>query len=101
MFKAAIDRPVVVTVGILILCLMGALAVFQVPVQMIPDIEARVLTVETRWPGATPQDVEKEIIIEQEEYLRRIPGLERITSRASTSPSSSTTSPRAVLIRKA
>ncbi len=85
MFKAAIDRPVVVTVGILILCLMGALAVFQVPVQMIPDIEARVLTIDTRWPGATPQDIEKEIIIEQEEYLRRIPGLERITSRASTS----------------
>ncbi len=85
MFQAAISRPVVVTVGILILCLMGALAVFQVPVQMIPDIEARVLTVETRWPGATPQDVEKEIIIEQEEYLRRIPGLERITSRAATS----------------
>ncbi len=85
MLAAAIERPVVVTVGILILCLLGALAVFQVPVQMIPDIEARVLTVDTRWPGATPQDIEKEIIIEQEEYLRRIPGLERITSRASTS----------------
>ncbi len=85
MFAGAIARPVVITVGILILCLMGVLAVFQVPVQMIPDIEARVLTVETRWPGATPQDIEKEIIIEQEEYLRRIPGLERITSRASTS----------------
>lgn len=85
MLAAAIERPVVVTVGILILCLLGALAVFQVPVQMIPDIEARVLTVDTRWAGATPQDIEKEIIIEQEEYLRRIPGLERITSRASTS----------------
>lgn len=85
MFQAAIERPVIVTVGILILCLMGALAVFQVPVQMIPDIEARVLTVDTRWPGATPQDIEKEIIIEQEEYLRRIPGLERISSRARTS----------------
>lgn len=85
MFQGAIQRPVVVTVGMLILCLIGILAVFQVPVQMIPDIEARVLTVDTRWPGATPQDIEKEIIVEQEEYLRRIPGLERITSRASTS----------------
>ena len=84
MFRFAIDRPVIVAVGILILCLLGVLSVFQVPVQMIPDIEARVITVETRWPGATPQDIEKEIIIEQEEYLRRIPGLERITSRAST-----------------
>ena len=85
MFQGAIQKPVIVTVGMLILCLVGVLAVFQVPVQMIPDIEARVLTVDTRWPGATPQDIEKEIIVEQEEYLRRIPGLERITSRASTS----------------
>ncbi|MEM1435769.1 MAG: efflux RND transporter permease subunit [Pseudomonadota bacterium] len=84
MFRFAVQRPVIVAVGILILCLLGALAVFQVPVQMIPDIEARVLTIDTRWPGATPQDIEKEIIIEQEEYLRRIPGLERITSRATT-----------------
>jgi len=84
MFRFAIERPILVAVAILILCLLGVLSVFQVPVQMIPDIEARVLTVDTRWPGATPQDIEKEIIIEQEEYLRRIPGLERITSRAST-----------------
>ena len=84
MFRFAVHQPVIVVVAILILCLLGAVSVFQVPVQMIPDIEARVLTVETRWPGATPQDVEKEIIVEQEEYLRRIPGLERITSVAST-----------------
>ena len=84
MFRLAIDRPVIVSVAILILCFMGVLAVFRVPVQMIPDVEARVLTVQTVWPGATPQDIEKEIIVEQEEYLRRIPGLERIVSRAST-----------------
>ena len=84
MFRFAVQQPVIVVVAILILCLLGVLSVFQVPVQMIPDIEARVLTVETRWPGATPQDVEKEIIVEQEEYLRRIPGLERIVSVART-----------------
>ncbi len=84
MFRFAIDKPVIVSVAILILCFLGVLAVFRVPIQMIPDVEARILTVQTVWPGATPQDIEKEIIVEQEEYLRRIPGLERITSRAST-----------------
>ncbi|MFT5351674.1 MAG: multidrug efflux pump subunit AcrB [Gammaproteobacteria bacterium] len=42
------------------------------------------MSVTTQWPGASPQDVEKEIIIEQEEYLRRIPSLDRMISRAST-----------------
>jgi len=35
------------------------------------------------WPGATPQDIEKEIVIEQEEYLRSIPGLQRIIASSS------------------
>ena len=35
-------------------------------------------------PAPRPRDVEKEIIIEQEEYLRRIPGLERMISQATT-----------------
>ncbi|HCJ63720.1 MAG TPA: hypothetical protein DHV78_05465, partial [Alcanivorax sp.] len=38
--------------------------------------------VQTSWPGATPQDVEKEILIEQEEYLRNIPNLRRLTATA-------------------
>ncbi|MEM7017410.1 MAG: efflux RND transporter permease subunit, partial [Pseudomonadota bacterium] len=84
MFRFAIEKPVILTVGILIICLFGILSIFRVPIQMIPDLDARVISVETSWPGATPQDVEKELIIEQEEFLRRIPGLERMTSSAST-----------------
>ena len=83
MFEFFIRNPVIVTVGSLLIVLFGILAYLRVPVQMIPDLDARVITVITRWPGATPQDVEREIIIEQEDYLRSIPGIERIISRAS------------------
>ena len=84
MFRFAIEKPLIITVAVLIVCLFGILAIFRVPIQMIPDLDARVVTVVTSWPGATPQDVEQEIIIEQEEYLRRITGLERMISRAVT-----------------
>ena len=84
MFRFAIEKPLIIAVAVLIICLFGLLAIFRVPIQMIPDLDVRVVTVITQWPGATPQDVEKEIIIEQEEYLRRIPGLERMISGAST-----------------
>jgi multidrug efflux pump subunit AcrB len=40
--------------------------------------------VRTNWPGATPQDIEKEILIEQEEYLRTIPNLDKLTATAET-----------------
>ncbi len=84
MFRFAIEKPVILTVAMLIVCLFGVLAVFRVPIQMIPDLDVRAVSITTTWPGASPQDVEKEIIIEQEEYLRRIPSLERMISRATT-----------------
>jgi multidrug efflux pump subunit AcrB len=84
MFRFAIERPVILTVAILILTLFGVLAIFNVPVQMIPDLDARIISIRTTWPGASPQDLEKEILVEQEKYLARIPGLERMVSSANT-----------------
>ena len=84
MIEAFLRRGTLLTVILLIVCLFGVLAAMRVPVQMIPDLEIRTISVITSWPGATPQDVEKEILIEQEEYLRGIPNLERMVSNAST-----------------
>ncbi|MBT8444641.1 MAG: efflux RND transporter permease subunit, partial [Gammaproteobacteria bacterium] len=83
MFEQIIQRGVLMTVIVLILGVLGTLAAFRIPVQMIPDLEIRTITVRTSWPGATPQDIEKEILIEQEEYLRTIPSLQRIIATAS------------------
>ncbi|MEN8720763.1 MAG: efflux RND transporter permease subunit [Oceanococcaceae bacterium] len=77
-------RGTLLTVITLVVCVLGVLAVFRVPIQMIPDLEVRTISVETRWSGATPQDVEKDILVEQEEYLRAIPGLTRLKAQAST-----------------
>ena len=82
MFEALIKRGTLIAVVALIVCVLGIVTAMRIPVQMIPDLEVRTITVSTRWSGATPQDIEKEIIIEQEEYLRAIPSLERIISRA-------------------
>ena len=84
MFKLAIDKPVIVGVAIAIVCLFGVLAIMRVPIQMIPDLDPRVVSVRTNWVGATPQDVEQEILIRQERFLARIPGLVRMTSWADT-----------------
>ena len=83
MFAGVIRHGTILAVVVLVICVLGVLAATRIPVQMIPDLEVRVVDVDTRWPGATPQDVEKEILIEQEEYLRSLPGLERMISTAS------------------
>ena len=69
MFDGAIKNATQVTVVVLTLCVIGIMCALRLPVGMIPDLEVRTITVETAWPGATPQDVEKEILIQQEDYL--------------------------------
>jgi multidrug efflux pump subunit AcrB len=82
MIAAAVHRGVLVTVLVLIATILGLVAALNIPVQMIPDLEVRTITVQTGWSGATPQDVEKEILIEQERYLRSLPNLKRMVSYA-------------------
>jgi multidrug efflux pump subunit AcrB len=83
-FEAVLKRGLLLTITILVICVLGMVAVLRIPVQMIPDLEVRTITVRTYWPGATPQDVEKEILVEQEEHLRNVPGLQRMISTADT-----------------
>ena len=82
MFEKIVRNGTLMTVIVLIITLLGVLAALRIPVQMIPDLEVRTISVLTRWSGATPQDVEKEILIEQEEYLRNLPNLRRLTATA-------------------
>jgi multidrug efflux pump subunit AcrB len=88
MFAAIIKRGTIVAVGALIIALLGIMATLRIPVQMIPDLDVRTISIETRWPGATPQDIEKEILLEQEEYLRNIPNLARMEATASSGSAS-------------
>src|SRR6056297_694257 len=82
MFAGIIRLGTIVAVVVLIICVLGVRAALRIPVQMIPDLEVRVIGVDTRWPRAHPQDVEKEILVEQEQYLRTLPNLNRMISRA-------------------
>ncbi|MFY8325657.1 efflux RND transporter permease subunit [Pseudoalteromonas sp. ZZD1] len=84
MLQGAVKNATLVAVAVLISCILGLVAAFKIPVQMIPDLDVRTITVVTQWPGATPQDVEKEILIEQERYLRSLPNLKRMSSYANT-----------------
>ena len=75
LLAVAIRRPVSVVSVVLLVLFFGVLSVFQLPVQLTPDIAAPTITVSTTWPGAAPVDVESEVIEPQEEVLKRVPGL--------------------------
>ncbi len=51
MFDAIVRNGLLMTVAALILTVLGVLAASRIPVQMIPDLEVRTVTVQTSWPG--------------------------------------------------
>lgn len=80
LIRLCLARPVGVSVGVLLLVLFGLLALFAIPIQLTPNVDVPVVTVETRWQGATPQEIEQEIVERQEEMLQSVKGLQKMTS---------------------
>jgi len=80
LFETFIRNPVKVSVGILIIVLFGSISLITMPKQLTPAVQNPVLTIETRWPGASPQEIEREIVQEQEEQLATVGGLVKMTS---------------------
>ena len=81
----AIKRPVSVIVGVLFVALFGLISLFRIPVQLTPDVDRPIITVSTVWPGASPEEVEQEIVQRQEEQLKSVEGLVLMTSESNDS----------------
>jgi len=71
----AIANPVKVIVGVILVGLFGSIALFDIPVQMTPEVTRPVVSVRTRWPGTGPAEIENDIISKQEEQLQDIEGM--------------------------
>jgi HAE1 family hydrophobic/amphiphilic exporter-1 len=71
-----------VAVGVLLVAMFGLIALDRMPMQLTPEVQRPAITIETRWPGASPQEVEQEIIIEQEEQLKSVEGITKMSSES-------------------
>jgi HAE1 family hydrophobic/amphiphilic exporter-1 len=86
----SIKKPVTVVVGVIFVVLFGLIGLFQMPYQLSPDVTVPEIEVRTTWPGATPYEIERDIIEEQEKALKGIPGLTEMESSSLNSQGSVT-----------
>ena len=80
--EAFVRNPVKVWVGVLLITLFGVVAWSGMPMQLTPEVQTPIITIETRWPGASPQDVEREIVQEQEEQLKSVEDVTKMSSES-------------------
>lgn len=85
LIQTFIRNPVKVSVGVLLVALFGVLAMYNMPLQLIPEVQTPTLTIDTIWPGASPQEVERVIVQEQEKQLKSVEGIRKMTSDSSDS----------------
>ena len=80
--KNAIERPVAVMAIMLLIVLFGIVALRTIPIQLSPDIEKPIYQIRVSWPGAAPEDVDREIVSRLETELSNLAGVEEILSRS-------------------
>ncbi|HEU4486748.1 MAG TPA: efflux RND transporter permease subunit [Povalibacter sp.] len=78
----SIKQPVTTVAMIIVLMCLGLLALKNLRVNQIPDVQQPVMVVNFPYPGASPETVEREIINRVEKALQSIPQVYELRSRS-------------------
>src|SRR5512145_2342470 len=76
----SIKRPIFAAVMMLALVTLGAFSYKRLAIDMFPDVEIPVVTIVTKFPGASPESVEREVTKRIEEAVNPIAGVKRVMS---------------------
>jgi len=78
--RLAVRQPVTVTVGVILILLAGLLSITRLPIQLTPNVDSTIITVSTFWEGASPEEIELNVVDKQEERLLGLSNLRLMTS---------------------
>ena len=76
----SIKQPVLATMVTVSLVTLGLFSYKRLSIDLYPDVEIPVLTVQTQYPGASPETVEREVSKRVEEAVNTIAGVHHISS---------------------
>ncbi|MBX3269086.1 MAG: efflux RND transporter permease subunit [Sandaracinaceae bacterium] len=83
----AIERPVFITMVSVAIVVLGLLGLRTLGVNLFPDVSFPVVTITTVYPGASPDEVEREVTERIEDAIASVAGVDRIQSASSESVS--------------
>ena len=82
MFNKFIKRPVLSIVISIIITLLGALALVQLPVTQFPSVSPPKVNINAEYPGANGELMIKSVVIPLERAINGVPGMKYIDSDA-------------------
>lgn len=81
--KFAVERPVTITMFILIVLLFGFISLSGLPIDLYPEIEIPVVIVSTSYQGAGPQEIESLITERIESVVATVSNIDEVSSISS------------------
>jgi HAE1 family hydrophobic/amphiphilic exporter-1 len=78
--KLSIQRPVMVTMAILVFVVFGILAYTSLPLNLMPDVKLPYVSIQTVYPGAGPNEVETQITKKVEDAVATVSQIDFIQS---------------------
>ncbi len=80
--EVAVKRPVFTTMMMAALLVLGLFSYYELPVDLFPDVEFPITTVQTVYAGASAETVESEVTIKIEDAINEISGIRNIQSQS-------------------
>jgi len=76
----SIKRPIMMSMFLLVLVIFGGIAYFSLNVDLMPDVDIPVVTVQTVYAGAGPQEIETQVTKKIEDAVSTVSQIESMTS---------------------
>ncbi|MBT3218712.1 MAG: efflux RND transporter permease subunit, partial [Proteobacteria bacterium] len=80
--RISVNRPVFTTMVVAIFMVLGFLGLSRLPIDLFPQVSLPVVTTIVPYPGASPEQVEQEVVRPIEDAVAGLAGLEEIHSYA-------------------
>src|SRR6188768_1300187 len=75
--RTAIERPVTMFMISAVVTMLGAISLFRLPVDLLPDVTYPTITVRVGYGGVGPAEIEQLIVRPLEQTLAAVPGLDQ------------------------
>lgn len=80
MYKLAINRPITTLMGVLMFIVFGLMSYNSMPVNLFPNIDFPIVTIQTTYNGADPSTVESKVTDKIEEAVSGVDGIDKLMS---------------------
>ncbi len=76
--RISIGQPVFATMVMLALVVLGVFSYHRLPVEQMPDVDSPLVSVMLRYPGASPEAIENDLLKPIENAINTVDGIQRI-----------------------